>query len=265
MDELTRTIEYIRGFCTDRAWPRGELNLPRALVTEKAFPENEAVYTSSITTGGPGTFGNEFLYERRIGARNQIEVVVPVNLQESPGGGWARGLGDMAVAVKRVLFHSLEAGRILSVAGEVILPTGKEQQGLGGGVTVFEPFAAFGQILPSDSFVQVQAGLELPASRARASNEAFWRTAYGRTFMERPFGRTWTPIVELLGARELASGGRTHWDVVPQMQVSLSRRQHILLNAGVQIPMNDRAGRDTRVIAYLLWDWFDGGLLDGWR
>ena len=42
------------------------------------------------------------------------------------------------------------------------MPTGKESVGLGGGVTIFEPFVAFGQLLPADSFVQAQAGLELP-------------------------------------------------------------------------------------------------------
>jgi hypothetical protein len=55
------------------------------------------------------------------------------------------------------------------------------------------------------------------------------------------------------------------WDVVPQMQVTLNRRQHIMINVGVRIPVSERAGRDTQVITYFLWDWFDGGLQDGWR
>ena len=29
-------------------WPRGELNLPRRFFTEKAFPENEVVLTTSF-------------------------------------------------------------------------------------------------------------------------------------------------------------------------------------------------------------------------
>jgi len=37
-----------------------------------------------------------------------------------------------------------------------------------------------------------------------------------------------------------------------------------MVNVGVRVPLNDRAGRDTRVMVYLLWDWFDGGLFDGW-
>jgi mono/diheme cytochrome c family protein len=263
-EELGRILTHIRGFCTDRAWPRGELNLPRPFLTEKAFPENETVFTTTISTGDEPAIVTEVLYEQRFGPRNQFEVLVPVELRDS-GGGWQRGLGDVAVAVKRALHHSLRTGTIFSAAAELILPTGKEDRGLGNGVTIFEPFVAFGKILPSDSFVQAQGGFELPFDRDVASNEAFWRVAYGRTFTEGRFGRTWTPIVELAGVRELVSGEKVHWDVAPQMQVSLSKRQHILLNVGVQVPVNAREGRATRILTYLLWDWFDGGFLEGWR
>jgi mono/diheme cytochrome c family protein len=263
--ELQQILDYTRRFCTNPAWPRGELNLPRALVTEKAFPENEAVLTTTIGTDGTGHIGNEFLYEQRLGERSQFEIVVPLLLQEGAGGGWQRGLGDVAVAVKHALFHSLDRGNIFSVAGEVVLPTGKESAGLGSGVTIFEPFVAFGQILPADGFLQLQAGLELPVDSARARREAFWRQALGKTFTEGRFGRSWSPIVELLAARDLEEGATIRWDLVPQMQVTLSRRQHIMINAGVRFPLNARSGRSTQVITYFLWDWFDGGLRDGWR
>ena len=262
--ELQQVLDYVRRFCGNPAWPRGELNLPRALVTEKAFPENEAVLTTTVSATGAGHVGNEFLYEQRLGARSQFEVVVPVLVAEGAEGGWQRGVGDVAVAVKHALLHSLERGNIFSVVGEVVLPTGKESLGLGGGATIFEPFVAFGQILPADGFLQLQAGLELPAASGR-TREAFWRTAVGRTFTEGRFGRTWSPMVELLAARDLEDAATTHWDLVPQMQVTLNRRQHIMINAGVRFPLNDRTGRSTQVITYLLWDWFDGGLLDGWR
>jgi hypothetical protein len=72
-------------------------------------------------------------------------------------------------------------------------------------------------------------------------------------------------MVELLGARELTAGEPPHWDLLPQMQITLSKRQHVMLNAGVRLPLNARADRHIQVLTYFLWDWFDGGLVDGWR
>jgi len=64
---------------------------------------------------------------------------------------------------------------------------------------------------------------------------------------------------------ELTTRGETTWDLVPQLQVSLSRRQHIMVSAGVRVPINGRNERGSTFLSYLLWDWFDGGFFDGWR
>jgi mono/diheme cytochrome c family protein len=263
--DIQRTIAYIRGLCRSRSWPRGELNLPRALLTEKAFPENETVLSTTIVGGDSAAFGNELLYEQRLGPSSQFEVAVPLAVQKDAGGNWQRGLGDAAIAFKQALFHSLDTGTIVSAAAEVIFPTGKETQGLGKGTTVFEPFVAIGQILPSDGFLQFQGGAELPANRDVANNEIFWRATIGKSFVEGRWGRAWSPMVEVIGAKELDAGEPAQWDLVPQMQVTLSKRQHIMINAGLRIPLTDRRERDVQVLTYLLWDWFDGGLLDGWR
>lgn len=264
-DEIERALEGVRAFCPDPAWPPGDLNLPRPLVTEKAFPEDEAVVTTTVGTGDERAISNQFLYEHRFGARSQFEVAVPLAAHRPADGAWQNGLGDIAVAVKRVLAHSLRRGSIVSVTGEVVLPTGKESQGLGKGTTVFEPFVTYGQLLPGNAFLHAQAGAELPADRDRATPEGFWRAAVGRTFEQGRFGRAWSPMIELLGARELESGARAQWDIVPQMQITLSRRQHIMIDGGVRIPLTDRHERRAQVITYFLWDWFDGGLLDGWK
>ena len=263
--DVQQILGYIRGMCTDANWPRGELNLPRPLRTEKAFPENEAVATVSFDTRGPGAIVTEVIYEHRIGARSQYEIAVPFELQGNDASGWQRGLGDLAIGLKHAIYHSLDRGSIVSAGAELIFPTGKEERGLGRGTTVVEPFVLFGQMLPRDGFIQAHAGLELSANRDRAANEAFWRIAAGRTFATRGgAGRAWSPMVEVVAARELRAGESIAWDVVPQMQVTLSTRQHLAASAGVQVPINRRRGRGTRVMLYLLWDWFDGGFFDGW-
>ncbi|MFP8489572.1 c-type cytochrome [Gracilimonas sp. Q87] len=264
VEELQRVMNYVRTFCTNDNWPRGELNLPRALVTEKAYPEDEAVFSSFIDVENEGAVTNEIVYEQRFGIRNQIEIVFPFGYSQMPGGDWSGGhMGDLAVGVKRVVYHNYESGTIFSLTGEVILPTGDTATGFGKGTTVLEPFASFGQLLPAGGFIHVQTGLEYPMLKDKAEDEAFWRAALGKSFNPNPWGRTWSPMVEMLGSKELESGTEVHWDIVPQMQVTLNKRQHIMLNVGYRIPVDD-AGRDSQFMVYILWDWFDGGFFEGW-
>jgi hypothetical protein len=71
-------------------------------------------------------------------------------------------------------------------------------------------------------------------------------------------------MVEVLGTSELEKGATPHFDVVPQLQVSLNTRQHVLLNLATRIPLEGGDERPVEVWVYLLWDWFDGGFFEGW-
>ncbi len=271
VEELELTVRYINTLCTNKNWPRGELNFPRALYTGKAFPEDELVVSVAADENW-NEITNKIVYEQRFGARNQWEIVFPFGWNKmqdpnEPGSGtdWGSNLGDIALAVKRALYHSGERGSIFSGTAELILPTGDETRGFGKGTFVLEPFLTYGQILPSDFFFQSQLGLELPFQSDKVEKEAFLRMALGRTFTSGPWGRSWSPMIELLTARELAGGAKIHWDVVPEIQITLNRRQHIMFNFGVRIPINDREGRPVQFMAYILWDWFDGGFFEGWR
>jgi len=91
------------------------------------------------------------------------------------------------------------------------------------------------------------------------------KIAIGKTWTEGEYGRAWSPILEALVTRDLVRGAETNIDLVPQLQITLNQRQHIQFDIGVRIPVNHTEGRDTQVVFYFLWDWFDGGLRDGWR
>ena len=262
--EIDALVGYLRGFCVQRGWPLGDLNLPRPLFTEKAFPENEFLLTTTVDHGVNTAVGDSLLYEHRIGARAQYEVSVPINVQKGTGS-WTPGLGDVTLAFKRVIYDSRTRGRIVSAGSEVLLPTGSELRGFGRGVTIVEPFVVAGQMLPSDGFVQMHVGAELPTDTNKAGRELFIRAAAGKSFMEGRWGRAWTPMLEVLGAREFGDGEPTLWDIVPQMQVTLSRRQHIMISGGLKFPINERGERKSEFVSYFLWDWFDGGLFDGWK
>ena len=153
VEQLRRVIDYVRTLCGSAAWPRGDLNLPRPMVTEKAYPEDELVWTTQTALDGPGAVMNEIVYERRVGSKNQVELVVPFGLQERTLDGrsdWVAGMGDVVLGLKRALLHSRKSGSIVSAAAEVKLATGDEDEGFGAGTSVFETFLSYGQRLPSN-------------------------------------------------------------------------------------------------------------------
>jgi hypothetical protein len=71
-------------------------------------------------------------------------------------------------------------------------------------------------------------------------------------------------MLEFLATRDLVSSAKTDWDVLPELQVTISRRQHIRGDLGIRVPATNTAGRQKQIVFYLLWDWQDGKLTEGW-
>jgi mono/diheme cytochrome c family protein len=262
--QIDKVIGYVRGLCREPSWPRGNLNLPRAMVTEKAFPENETVIAASVNARGEPGVSSTTIYEHRLGSTAMIEAAVPYEFPHH-GDNWSAAFGDIALGYKQTLFHSVERGAIVSAGGELIAPTGNTDRGTGGESTVFELFGAYGQMLPASSFLQIHTGIELPAHTDKLPRAYYLRTAIGKTFAtEGGLGRRWSPMIEAIADRDLVSGASTNWDLIPQIQIPLSKRLHVLANVGFRFPANHTADRPRQFMFYVLWDWFDGSLLEGW-
>lgn len=263
-EEIYAILRHVRRFCTNHDWPRGEFNVPKPIFTEKAFPEDETVFNLFVDTDDSHAVEFEIVYEKRFGPRGMIEVKAPFGWRDDlADGGMNYGIGDIGIGYKYNLYHDLERANAFSLGGEIILPTGSDDKGFGSGSTKLEPFAAYVHLLPGDAFFQAQAFGEFVVD-GEAEDELAFRGLIGKTFTEGEFGRAWSPMVELLVSRELGSDANATLDVVPQMQIALNTRQHILLNVGVRIPVANRQGREPQFVMYLLWDWFDGAFLDGW-
>ncbi|MCU1293787.1 MAG: cytochrome c, class [Bryobacterales bacterium] len=261
-----QVVQYLRGFCTDKIWPRGEFNLPLPQFTEKAFPENEVIITSRVNAQGTPGVTNDIISENTFGARNQLEIDAPIDFSRSAPGLWHGGVGDATIGLKRVVFANLRTGSILSGFGGIIVPSGSTTHGLGTGTTQFETFAAFAQLLPRESFVQLQAGTDQPIDTLKAPRSLFWRSAFGKTFRQsNGVGRMWTPMMEVVANKDFLPQTTPDWDIVPQFQVTLSQRQHVRVNIGTRIPVTNTSNRPIQVVFYVLWDWFDGSLLKGWK
>jgi mono/diheme cytochrome c family protein len=269
-EQINQVVRYLRTFCRTQHWPPGELNLPLPLNTEKAYPEDEVVLSSSVNTRGSGAVENHVIYEQRFGVRNQLEVDVPIAFAQQ-NRTWYGGIGDTSIGVKRVVFSKLTSaeglgsGTILSLQGNVVIPTGNSAHGLGTGTTAFETFVEAGQLFHTNTFIQFQGGAILPTDTSKAPQNAFWYTTIGQMIPQgHGLGRLWSPMLEVLGSRDLVTQTRTDWDLVPELQVTLSKRQHVRGAIGVRTPLNNTADRSPAVMFYVLWDWQEGSLLKGW-
>jgi mono/diheme cytochrome c family protein len=263
-DQIDDVIAYLRTLCPNRHWARGELNLPLPQVTEKAFPEDEEVIKIALNAHGAPAVATDLIHEQRFGVHNQIEIDVPLLFQDQ-NHTWYGGVGDVTFGFKREMWSSLQTGSILSLFGAVIVPSGNRSRGFGSGTTTFETFAAYGQLFPTNTWVQFQAGADLPRHTEIAPQTVFWRTAFGQSIAaDHGLGRLWSPMVEFVADRELMTRARSNWDVVPEMQVTISRRQHIRGNIGFRKPFTNVRGRQSQVVFYVLWDRADGKLTEGW-
>jgi hypothetical protein len=263
-EQIEKVIQYLRHFCREQGWPRGELNLPRALVTEKAFPEDEEVISTSVNArGGPGV-ESHIIHEQRFGKRNQIEFDVPINFQDE-NHVWYGGIGDATLGLKRAFFSNLRAGSIFALQGSLLIPSGNRVRGFGSGTTTFETFAAYDQLFKTNTFIQTQFGADLPRHTDIAPQSVFFNTAIGQIIAtDHRLGRAWTPMMEFIAERDLVDLAKTNWDVLPQMQVTISHRQHIRGDFGVRVPATNTTGRAIQLQFYLLWDWQDGKIDEGW-
>jgi hypothetical protein len=264
--QIRSVAAYLRSLCRDPRWPHGEFNVALAQTTEKAFPEDEVVLTSAAATRSPGSVENHLIFEKRFGIRTQLELDVPFGFVRRPdGASWAGGMGDISVAGKHVFVASPASGTIVSGLAGIVLPTGDQATGLGTGTTAFEGFILGAQLLPARSYFQYQAGVELPTDPSRLPRSAFWGGTLGTSI---PFGRIsriWSPMIGVTGTRDLVGGAPVDWNVVPEVQLTLSALQHVRASVGLNVPLTQRDTRSTQLLAYVLWDMADGPLFQGWK
>src|SRR5215471_2348673 len=116
-DQIDKVIGYLRSFCTESKRPLGNLNVPRAIVTEKAFLEDEIVLTSNVNVQGSPGVSSSAIWEKRVGSGGQIEATVPYNFVHEQS--WASGLGDIALGYKQKVFFSRKTQSLLTLGGEV--------------------------------------------------------------------------------------------------------------------------------------------------
>lgn len=239
-------VEHIRTFCKEPGWPHGNMNFPRPIFTEKAFPENEFTVLPIVSHDGHTSADVRVMYERRFGRRGMWEVMAPLSYHGTAHTP-RRGIGDIELAVKYVLTADETRTRIVSAGLEVALPTGSDVRGLGHGTVVFEPYLAVGTMW-RDTYVQGQAKVEVPRNSTKADRALVYNVYAGRDTSISP--DTWTLGVELNGENDALA-------LTPQVRKGLTKTGALGAAFGVRVPLNARRAQATRVVGYLLWEYLD--------
>jgi mono/diheme cytochrome c family protein len=274
-DQIGKVIRYLRTFCPeDPHWPSGDFNVPRPMFTEKAFPEDELVFLNTINTNGTPGYLHQMVIEKRFGAITNLEIRFRGNFNKQPGGGWKGNVGDATFEYKRSILVNNRTKSLVGWGSEILVPSGNPQNG-GTGNWELEEFLTYTQLLPKKMFFLQQVGAEGPFKRHDDPIQAYFRTDIGKTFLaDKGFGRAFAIANEFVTTRNLAP--RQNWtlNLVPQIQVTISKRQHMRLGIGYNIPIVKGPPNPGIIINpvgqqqftfYWLWDTFDGGFLEGWK
>lgn len=247
-EQITEFVAFIRAMCTEKGWPSGNVNLPRPIFTEKAFPENEFLFipVASHHKDEPTEFTFKSIDERRIGRRAMWELVLPVESLDS-GGGRNSGVGDVELGFKMAL--NPQASNHLFAAGiDSVFPTGNEDDGLGGDSGVLEPYVSTATVIGSQTYLQTQFKLEMP-TKATWDNDVFVYNIYlGRDVRLLP--STFTYGVELNGENDEVA-------MTPQLRKGLSKSGALAGAFGVRIPLNKRDEQGVTWVGYLLWEYLE--------
>lgn len=256
--QIREVLAYIRTFCREKGWPRGEMNFRRSLFTTKAFPENEAVLTHEFTEGKKGEreWTTRLSFEQRIGARGQWEVILPYQVKES-GEKTVAGPGDLALAYKHVFLAHNEWQAISAASLELALPSGDRNRGLGDGTVKFEPSLLSGIAL-GRLILQNQIQAVLPVDEDRAARQMRYRLAV--SYPLSPLKRGLVPTIEMEFRHRVQGKSQEVFFLAPQLYTGIRLRGHVALAIGAQIPLTGADPFHYRLGAFLLWEYLDGGL-----
>ena len=255
--DIDAVLAYIKTLGGEHDYPDGELNLFLPIRTKKAFPEDEWVWKQRYTgQDGDNAWKNTLEYEFRIGQRGQ--GILEINHEVE---GSQSDFGHLEPGFKYVLKHDRRSGFILTGAAQVGVPLNS------GANWEFLPYLAFGKILSSRWTLQGSGRLKFDLEDSDGSSAELAGIVH---WVHTDRGRAVFPALEVVAEIPFERGSgpdredAVQWSLLPQARIGLNKRGNIALNAGVELPLNERDRYDWRAYIYFIWDFADGGLFDGW-
>jgi mono/diheme cytochrome c family protein len=253
-EDIENVLAYIKTLGGEHDYPDGSLNLFLPIRTKKAFPEDEWVWKQRYTdTAGDNAWKNTLEYEFRIGQRWQ--GILEANYETKGGDG---EFGHFEPGFKYVLRHDKQRGSIytLGVQAGVPLSSGENWE--------FLPYLAMGKIINDEWIFQGSGRLKFDLEDSDGGSAEFAGIVH---WVHTPWPRNVFPALELVAEVPFDTGpgeDSVQWSVLPQARIGISKRGHVAVNVGVEVPLNERDRYDWRAYVYLIWDFADGGFFEAW-
>lgn len=264
-EQIYDVIEHIKSFVDQKKYPQGELNFIRAHYVTKAYVEQEALliptYTYKFENGHNVSDTKVLLYyANRFATRFQYEVKLPVqNLKSCVQN--TTGIGDLELGLKYAFYDNYKNLSILTAGFEFSLPTGSEVKGFGKGTVVIVPYIAGAKGIGEKIELQGSVKIEAPVNKSKGNPELIY--AISSTLILPEGKRGIFPGVELLGTKNLGSSEHTI-SLVPKIYIALTRRGHLAISIGREIPIYGGTPFKYRYVGFILWDYIDGSIFSGW-
>lgn len=253
-EDVGNVLAYIKTLGGEHDYPDGSLNLFLPVRTKKAFPEDEWVWKQRYTSqDGDDAWKNTLEYEFRIGQRWQ--GVLEVNHTYKGGDG---EFGHFEPGFKYVLSHDKQKGSIytLGVQAGVPLNSGEHWE--------FLPYLAMGRVINDEWIFQGSARLKMDLEDSDHGSAEFAGIVH---WVHTPWPRSVFPGLEMVAEVpfETAPGeDSVQFSILPQARIGISKRGHVALNVGLELPLNERDRYDWQAYVYLIWDFADGGFFEAW-
>ena len=255
--DVDSVLAYIKTLGGEHDYPDGDLNLFLPVRTKKAFPEDEWVWKQRYAElDGDNSWKNTLEYEFRVGERFQgvLEMTHEVKGSQSDFGHFEPGF-------KYVLMHDARAGYIFTLGGNLGVPMNSDAH------WEVLPYLAFGKILGEEWTLQSSGCLKLDVENSDNSSAEFAGVVHW-VHSQKP--RSVFPALELVAEVPFERGvgpdrkDAVQFSILPQARIGLNKRGNIALNAGLELPLNDKDRYEWRAYFYFIWDFADGGLFEGW-
>ena len=255
--DIDAVLSYVKTLGGEHDYPDGDLNLFLPVRTKKAFPEDEWVWKQRYTgEDGSNQWKNTLEYEFRVGER--FQGVLEVTHETEDGHS---KFGHFEPGFKYVLNHDKNAGFIFTLGGNLGVPLNSSAE------WELLPYLAFGKILNDSWTLQGSSRLKMSMEEWDHGSAEFAGIVH---WTHSPWPRQIFPGLEVVAELPFERGSgparksAVQFSVLPQVRIGLSKRGHVAINAGLELPLNDSDRYDWRAYTYLIWDFADGGFFEGW-